>query len=240
MVRTAKSAIRSPASRTSYRHRSRQHGFTLVELLVAGSVAVLLFAVMYQLLRNTADLADSMFGRVQMNSEARAAFQLIAEGGGVDLNASGTLSDAEVVAGIHGSVSFLTGSATSPVIARQSSINRTRQRIELANLANSATLFTNQVSVVVACTAAGDPHPDCLGAGDLSVNGMLSSDPTIVVINTLATGLCGGYLNYVASVRMTFTDAAFATRAEREGNFLTSDYQSSYRTFAQSLVDCMP
>lgn len=219
---------------------ARQTGFTLLELMVAGTVSLLLFAVMWQMLNNTVFLTETMFSRVTMNQEARAAFRMITYGAAVDVDASGDLVDAEIIAGIHGSASVLAGSATAPILARQTSIGRVDQRLHLVNLATNQSVLGYSIQVTIDCTAAGEPHPECINAAtDLDVNGVLSANPALASTATFVSASvdrCGGNNQNAVVVDLDFTNPVLATK---DDDYAASEYSNRYRFIAVNHVDCI-
>ena len=144
------------------RRRSKQSGFTTVELAFAGLIAAGLTLVGLNLLITSMDMKADLDGRVRANRAARVAMTTLTEGAA--MTSAGT--DGFSIA--HG----LRNRAGAPAVALADGevLEMTSNGLTTSGEKNSA--------VNVTCLAPGDPAPACTIAGETAVlNGPIAAMP---------------------------------------------------------------
>ncbi|MGB0712900.1 MAG: PulJ/GspJ family protein [Gammaproteobacteria bacterium] len=233
------------------RRMTGQKGFTLIELLVAITLSAFLFGVLYQFLAQTAIYSEIMIQRVRANQEARAAFDLIANGGVFDRDADTlietddpyTIVTDEAVVGLRGAAGIV-GATIEPTGA---TITRANQRLVLTH--NGLTLRTTELNQTIDCVDGADPHPDCLLAGEAIIEGYHSVDPAF---DDQATGVpandrsyqvtrhCdnGAALGVTQEVDITVLDPRMVAR--QDFDYTAEQITATYGFLFSHNVDCMP
>lgn len=145
---------------------SRQRGFTLPELAIAGGIAAFLMLVAWELLLQGAEIKAESEARTRMNTQARQNFEMLLYGGKASGGAGGNDGTGEV-----------RGIATGEALPAGTLREQFRLRVE----SNGLTIRGDETgNPRVTCTGPGEPLPDCTSAGAvLSVNGQLAADPAL-------------------------------------------------------------
>lgn len=164
--------------------RSDEAGFTLPEVLIAGTLAMLLALPSLALLRTTYRFVDMLQSRFKIDEEARQSFALLGDGGAVQSSEEvpGLLAPASsrgfaLVESLRSHASLLTcqsaqGQSTPGACLRKTS--------EFVFPDGSLTLLGDTFPTLsVTCTKAGTPIPDCAATETRTVQGWTGSDPVI-------------------------------------------------------------
>lgn len=155
---------------------SDDRGFTLPEVLVAGTLTLLLALPALHLLRTTYRIADTVQGRLRLNEQARQVFALLADGQSpasqTELANAAGYPRFPFVEGLH---SRQLGGGNVP----QGSALRTASQFVLRD--GTLSLAGDLVGPLrITCTGPQTPIPDCTAAGDTkTVQGWLGSDPVL-------------------------------------------------------------
>ncbi|CAK0773419.1 hypothetical protein CCP3SC1_60054 [Gammaproteobacteria bacterium] len=127
-------------------HQHREQGFTLIEVLVASSLAIGLSIVIMTLAIQAQQMATVMISKSQLNAEARLIFDMLGTGKTVDgsgttgIETVGIIDDSDRIPGLReGSGVGMSTSSTSYVL---SSINGA-----IANPSGAVTSQTTKISV---------------------------------------------------------------------------------------------
>lgn len=144
-------------------------GFTLVETLVAGTLALLLVLPAVEMLSRTYRFVGSVQGRARQSQEARQVLGLLGDGT-AEFGAQDNPRRFKMVEGLRGRMalpqSWPLRSGTAPGQFVMSDGN-----VQAAG--------DTMAAVEVACTSAGVPIPDCTGTEVRSVQGWLGADPKL-------------------------------------------------------------
>lgn len=144
------------------KRRTREAGFTLIELMLASTLGLILLIAALGILYDSANIADVLRARISLNAAARESFDLLLDGG---------LSGTDEVFGLRG-VNTLPTPAELQVAGGQ------RVRL-LTGGATVALEGPRAPTSTITCIAAGDPIPACAGAGPLTVGGFLGGEPVL-------------------------------------------------------------
>jgi hypothetical protein len=151
--------------------RHGEAGFTLPEVLIAGTLTLLLALPAYELLRKSHGFTAQAASRFRMNEAARQVFVLAGSGSAV-LDPTLTQKNARGFPYAEG----LRSRQTSPA----GDMLRSNSRFVLpdAPFLLQGDTFPTQT---IACTGAGSPLPDCTAGAARTVEGWLGADPAISV-----------------------------------------------------------
>ena len=203
--------------------RRDQRGFTLPEVMIAGTLTLLLALPAMALLRTTYRLADQLQSRFAANAQAREVFTVLADGGSVassaEVAASGAPASARGFALVESvrSHSSLPSCSTGLLQSTQGACLRNLYQLVFTDGALS--LQGDLLAPIsVTCTAAKVPIPACTGTETRSVQGWLGADPVITTASQASP------LSTV-DVNVTITNPFYATRAS-----LAAAASEQYRT----------
>lgn len=134
-------------------------GMTLVEILVALMLTSILLSGLFRWVNHTHIMAKDLFFRVELNQEARLVFEMMAWGGGGEVNGTTGIQMDDPQERIPG---FL-GASKNP---QPDSLGRLiyPYRLTVLNKTSQASIHSTAIApVVVACSAAetGKPVVDC-------------------------------------------------------------------------------
>ncbi|MBF0285658.1 MAG: prepilin-type N-terminal cleavage/methylation domain-containing protein [Magnetococcales bacterium] len=211
------------------RLRRDQGGFTLVEVLVAGVLAMILSMALMQLLMESQKMSEVMITSSTMNREARELFEMMSEGGAKDLNANNAITDNERVMGFHGrSYADHLGESNGTELRWEN------QRMALYN--GTAVIRSRETAPFnVTCAALRDPLPQCLGANSppatnlTAISGYVALSPTSSITNAVAAN--------TTDVWFTVFDPMRTPRDGADRNFALSEYKELYWTSFGRLPD---
>ena len=175
-------------------------GFTLVEVLVAGSLSLLLALPAMSMLRGTYDVVDAMQSRFRLNQEARQVVALLGDGS-ASLSNAGTSTGSRGLAMVEGLRSRSITSGLTPADAAPTAaqlIASYQFVFPDGALSLSGDGFP---AASIACTGAHLPLPACTGTETRSVQGWLGATPTLALAGQ------------VEAVGLTRTDPVRARRA---------------------------
>ena len=171
-------------------------GFTLVEVMVAGTMAVLLALPAYALLAATYRFADKVQSRFHLNEQARQVLTLLGDGSaqfGLVNNARGF----RLVEGLRSRPAIPTNWPLR--IAGQFTMTDT----------NSLFLSGDGVpSLSIQCSAATVPIPDCTGTETRTLAGWMGSDPTLVLASPKTVSVGVSVVDPFRAQRMVKTPAS--------------------------------
>jgi type II secretory pathway component PulJ len=156
---------------------NKEAGFTLIEVMIAGTLSLLVLLPGYAMLKNTYRFADVVQSRFQQNAQARQVIELLGDGSaqfGVVANARGFA----MVEGLRSRSAIPTGWT----LRQSGQFTMTDSN----NLVVSGDLVP---SLTVQCSSAGVPIPDCTGAETRTVQGWLGRDPTLVTSSGQTVGV---------------------------------------------------
>ena len=206
------------ASRPGAAAPTGEDGFTLVEVLIAGTLGLFLALPAYALLSGnyrTATLINSRFVR---DSQARQVLGLLGEG----TASSGSLSNARgftMVEGIRSRNALplpWTLSSNGQFVMSDTSAN--------ASAAPPSISGDSVPQVIVRCTATGIPLPACNGTGTVATQGWMGASPVLS-----QTGRS-------VAVDITVSDPFQAVRPRQT----TAGVTDSYRTLFNLNVEANP
>lgn len=169
--------------------RPDEAGFTLVEVLVAGSLVVLLALPAMSLLRATYGFVDSMQSRFRLDAEARQITTLLGDGSALLANA-GTSTGSRGQAMVEGMHSRSVTSGLSPADAPPTG-SQLSASFQFVLPDGGLTLAGDTFPTLsIACSGAATPLPACTGSETRTVAGWLGSAPTLTLSGqVMAVGL---------------------------------------------------
>lgn len=201
---------------------AREAGFTLVEVMIAGTLIMLLALPAISMLRSTYGFVDAMQSRFRLNAEARQVVMLLGDGSATLSNAGTSVGSRglPLVEGLHGR-SVVSGLSPSDAAPAGSQLSSSYQFV-LPD--GGLSLFGDGFTAIsVVCTGPAKPMPDCTGAETRTIQGWLGSAPTITMSGQLA------------AVGLTMTDPFRAQRAINP-----SSATETYRTMFNLNVEANP
>ena len=151
-----------------------EEGFTLVELMVAGTLGLCLVLPAYAVLSGSTRTATLINSRFQRDSQARQVLALLGEG----TASFGTLKNARgftMVEGIRSRKSLpqsWTLDSNGQFVMSDTAPNFQATPPSIAGDSVPATTVT--------CTGSGVPLPSCTGTGTLATQGWMGASPTLV------------------------------------------------------------
>ncbi|MCP5142035.1 MAG: hypothetical protein H6980_06770 [Gammaproteobacteria bacterium] len=196
--------------------------------MVAATIGLGLLLVIFGFLVQALRMSEIMISRVNLNAEARLAFDLVANGGVING------APPEEVAGIRGSGDIGNG-VLSPGGA---AVGRMAQKLVIDAGATGA-LESTELNAPIICDAAGSPHPDCVVAGEATIRGYLASDAGIdaTVRNLTIPAHCGGGSRpATAEVSVEMIDPRLLRANE---DFVAAQYRIEYHNVLAFHVDCL-
>lgn len=176
--------------------RDAQQGFTLIELMVAGTISLILLAAIGGVLSDSLRTAAALNSQAAINRHAREIFDILAFGGS-NANANDTTPlPFKYVFGLRGRnptgsdmFAMPAATSTSPLLARNLNGGTRLYRFGLSRTGSTPqgdpidALLAEQIQeVTVACTGTDLPVQGCAVATSVTMQGYLRSDPTLSVI----------------------------------------------------------
>ncbi|WP_434620428.1 PulJ/GspJ family protein [Azospirillum sp. B2RO_4] len=173
--------------------RDAQRGFTLIELMVAGTISLILLAAIGGVLSDSLRTAAALNSQVAINRHAREIFEILAFGGSNE-NANTTPLPFNYVFGLRGRnptggsdmFAMPAASSPSPLLARDINGSTRLYRFGLGRTGTTPqgdpidALLAEQVQeVTVPCTGTDLPVQGCAVATSATMQGYLRSDPTL-------------------------------------------------------------
>jgi hypothetical protein len=195
----------------------RESGFTIVELLVAGTLFLLLSLALMQIMLHAEKMTEVMITQTIKNSQARALFDLLAYGG-VDPDATNT-----PVPGYHGSV-----------IAAEPSIIPSNLQLTLGGKLTTQQTLVGVNGLSITCTAVGDRLKSCLSISPpvITVNGFIDEfNPVITERQT------SGQSGRTVEVDFTVIDPHKVPRDNQETTYTQDEYSEKFWTIFTMNVD---
>lgn len=185
------------------KHR-RISGFTLPELMIAGSTASFLLLVMWELLLQGTEIAAENEARARMNDQARQAMVMLTYGGTAPDNANGDDG---------------TGLVPGVKTAGQNPSGALREDGRLRVGGNSLAVISDEgPETETVCLLVGDPLPECLLPGQVITHkGWFASDPSLTsVLRTVE--------NSTTEIGLEITDARQKGRKQKRDDSEDESY----------------
>ncbi|CAK0744783.1 hypothetical protein CCP3SC5AM1_1250003 [Gammaproteobacteria bacterium] len=235
-----------------------EQGFTLIEVMVASSLAIGLSLVIMTLVMQAQQMSIVMVSKSQLNAEARLIFDMLGTGQAVDgideITKNNIIDDAEQMAGIRegssiGSNPIILSSVhsdpTTPIeIDSSTEVNISNAdgvdnyRLIITKSSNSQTRKSSEVTNTnVPCRTNGSTA----NPADPLKGGTLVGDPYYDCSSTNSILTSHGYVSYIivdptnrslnnktVDVEYTLVDPRLA--GWRDQLYTTSDYRETYRT----------
>ena len=187
-------------------------GFTLVEVMVAGTMTVLMALPAYSLLATTYRFADKVQSRFRQNEEARQVLTVLGDGSvlfGTQANARGF----PMVEGLRSRAAAPAGatlrSASALVLTDSNGLSITGDSVP---------------PLQIPCSSAVTPIPDCRGTETLTVQGWLGSNPTVAAASSQTVGIGVTIIDPYRALRL---GTAPATAAESYRNIFTLNVEAN-------------
>jgi prepilin-type N-terminal cleavage/methylation domain-containing protein len=192
--------------------RSRQAGFTLLEVMIASVASMAVIAPAIAVMFNAFDWYAQIQSAIAINREARQVMDVI--GNGAHMTVTGNDGRPEAY-GIRGRQAPPSGTLRSNYTLQYQSNNFTVNGDSLASL-------------TITCTAIGQPLPDCPSAGSSrTVAGWIGNDVSLSTNRSPA--------NRTVEVTVTITDPFQAQRAVNSAS-ATESYRTSF-TLNRDMAD---
>ncbi len=194
------------------RRSSAESGFTLIEILVAGTLTMLLSVALFELFLQAQHMADVMITRVTLTGQAREMFELLADGG--------LTTDSERVDGFHGRKEV-----------KESTYDLTNGRLSLNS--GDASLQSPELSLSLTCEDIDLPILRCDAADEvLQIDGYFDYEDTNDFINNSRS-----VSSRTPEVSFTLIDAFKVPRANYKTRFIREEYSESFWTVFSLNVD---
>lgn len=184
--------------------RRRDRGFTLPELMIAGSTASFLLLVMWELLLQGSEIAAENEARARMNDQARQAMVMLTYGGTASGGATGNDG---------------TGLVPGVKTAGQNPSGALRDEGRLRVGGNGLTILSDEgPETQTTCLGPLIPLAECVLPGQIVVHkGWFESNPTL-------TGNIRSVDNETTEIGVEVTDARQKGRDQRRNDSETEDY----------------
>lgn len=153
---------------------SDDDGFTLVEAMVAGTIAMLIALPGFHVLRATYLTVEAARSVALTNAAARQTFALLADGTSVSSNVEVAQPGAPAGARGFAIVEGLRSRQSAPAGASL----RANSQFTLPDGSFQA-MGDTMAPLTIQCTAGATPIPDCTGTESRSVQGWIGSDPVV-------------------------------------------------------------
>lgn len=143
-------------------------GFTLVEVMVAGTLSLLLFLPAYAMLRQTYRFADIVQSRFRQSEQARQVLGLLGDGSaqfGTQTNARG--------------FAMVEGLRSRPAIPTGWTLRKASQ-FTMSDSNGLVITGDGVAPLSLQCSGPGIPIPDCTGSETRIVQGWVGHDPSLV------------------------------------------------------------
>jgi hypothetical protein len=189
---------------------NKESGFTIVELLVAGTLFLLLSLALIQIMLHGGKITETMITQVVKNNQARELFELLSDGG--DLNS-----------GYHGS-SYSGGS--NPITTAVTDLQLT-----VSGTHSTRVLDSNKFDIT--CDAANDRLLSCVSPVAITVNGYIDDFST----NTADRMVNDGTNDRTTEITFTVIDPYKVPRDGKENSFTQVEYSEKYWTIFTMNVD---
>ena len=173
-------------------------GFTLVEVMVAGTLSVLMALPAYSLLSATYRFADKVQSRFRQSEEARQVLSLLGDGSVL----FGTQNNARGFPMVEGLRSRVAAPAAKTLRLTTGFVMSDSNGLSIAG----DTVPPLQIS----CSAAAVPIPDCQGTETQTVQGWLGSDPVLVAASPQTVGVSVSIIDPYRAQRMGKAPASVA------------------------------
>ncbi|MBF0382717.1 MAG: prepilin-type N-terminal cleavage/methylation domain-containing protein [Magnetococcales bacterium] len=203
-----------------------QCGFTLVELMISGTLALLLGLALFKIVVLSQHMAQLMITQTTINSEARAVFDLLGEGGVI---AGGSTSDSDDrIPGYHGRNS-------DPFIAPDQQLTRMNVddtvetfRLRLGPDANP--IYTREaLSKTIECEADDDRVVSC--------DAIAESKTIDGYIDAFDSSSDRQVSSRTVEVTFTIIDPYRVPNDDSQVNFIQNEYSSSFWTIMTHIKD---
>jgi hypothetical protein len=194
-----------------------QSGFTAVEMMIAGTLTLLLSVALFKIILITQHMSQLMITQTTINSEARAVFDLLGEGG-IKAGGSNNVSD-DRIPGYHGRES-------DPDTA--SDLTLTDFRLQLVTGANSL-LTREALSKSITCSGNDDRVLSCDATESETIEGYVDAFTTSTSRN-VAT-------NRTTEITFTIIDPNRVPGDDQDINYIQNEYSSSFWTVMTHIID---
>lgn len=161
---------------------TKEHGFTLLELLIASTLGLILTLTTTTILFQAVEFADKQRLRPVLNDKARAIFDLLGDGGcctSKDIDRSGRR---DRFFGMRARSDFSPGSA-GDLRGDKNRLQLDRPKIFIGNGQGFARSFTpigpELSDVTINCRGQDDPIQGCSANASKSVRGFMARDPRL-------------------------------------------------------------
>ncbi len=193
-------------------------GFTLIEVMIAGTLSLLLFLPAYAMLNQTTRFADIVQSRFRQSEQARQVLGVLGDGSaqfGTQANARG--------------FALVEGLRSRPTIPTGWPLRQSGQ-FTMTDSNNLVVTGDRVPALSVQCTGAGVPIPDCTGTETRAVQGWIGSDPSLVQSSGQTVG-----------VGISITDPFRAQRLARSpSKGALGNATETYRTIFSLNVEANP
>ncbi len=214
-----------------------EHGFTVVEVLVAGTLGLGLALPAFALLNGTYRVATLLNSRFARDAEARQVLTLLGEGS----SSFGTVTDPRGFTMVEGLRSHASIPSPYTLTSNGQFVMGDLAPVSVVGInlggilgvsGSGPTLSGDAVpSTTITCTASGVPVPACGYAGaTVTTQGWMGASPTLQTFGLAAPG------TRTVAVEVTVSDPFQATRPGRTA----ADVTDTYRTLFNLNVEANP
>ncbi|MEO5369652.1 MAG: prepilin-type N-terminal cleavage/methylation domain-containing protein [Magnetococcus sp. DMHC-1] len=203
-------------------HSKHQAGFTLPELMMVGSLSLLLMLALFQIVSDAQHMSEIINGRITLNQTAREIFDMLMDGG---VRAEGADAvEADRIEGYH-------GRHDDPFAIAAPQLTRPAFRLRFARAvpaADADSLFSRSYpALAIGCTAAQSPLSSCIGVANLNVDGYIDNFAS----NGIRT------VNGNRELTFTVINPPHVPRANGAGRFTAQEYSDTFWTVFTLNVD---
>lgn len=206
------------------RASSPQAGFTILEMMVAGTLSLMLSLVLFEIVAQSQHMADIMIMQSNLNGQARELFEMLGDGG--VKTAGNPQTEADRVKGYHSR-----SSDEEPTTMDNSELDRlndtadaTTFRLRLGLVAGGQYVKSREApSTTITCRAADSPLDTCDGTEDETVDGYVD---TFNVNNTTTRSLHAR----LPEITFTLIDPPRVPKNTEDDRYIKREYSESYWT----------
>lgn len=195
---------------------SRQTGFTIIELMIAGTLTLLLSLTLLKILLLSQHMADIMITQTTLNAEARAVFELLGEGG-IKANGDPGLSS-DRIPGYH-------GRRTDPF---STTLTHSNFQLHLGTLSTQAATPAE----IINCKGANDRVQSCTASSTtVTLGGAVDTFQSISNVRTLTANPS------TTEVQFTIINPYRVPKDTQTPQFTQDEYSSTFWTIFNRNVE---
>ena len=224
-----------PFSSHRWLSKSQQAGFTLMEMMVAGTLALILSLVLFKVIIQSQQMAEQMLMQSNLNSHAREVFELLGDGGVRTADDANGADYADQILGYHGRSTDPEDDAPTAV-GRTDSAGDASFRLRLGPEAgNILRTSASQPTFIITCADDDDRLKTCNSDTDTyTVDGYVDE---FYSDNATTRSLLVGAQRRLPELTFTVIDPYRVPRSTTLRRFTQDEYSESFWTVFYLHVD---